>query len=1246
VLTLLSALPAAEEPRRSFNVPAGRAGETLKQFAAQAGREIVFAPEAIGAVPVRAVRGDYAPREALELMLAGSDLVVAQDARTGAFAVRKGAPDPNGAGPRAAPAKEAPPTPPARSPLDGERVVELSPFIVQTSGDVGYAATSTLAGTRIRTNLADLGSAISVVTQELMRDTGATNLGTLLAYTSNTEVGGDQGNFSGAQEVANSRYYQPDARTDPQLNTRIRGLGQADLTRGLNLTDIGFDAYNTDRVTVSRGPNSLLFGIGSPGGVIDASLKQAVPNRRFGEFALKVDNFGSVRSEFDFNQGVVKDRLALRVAGLDERQRYRQEEAWTRDRRFYGTLDAVLRRGAPGAMLGPTRLRANGEIGSVRESPVEIIPPTAALHGWFEPVPASLAQYTGTVPAANVMRPQDGGTWTFQATYNPLVATAENQIGTNVHPAVFRFITAVFSNPGTGVAGVGTGDGLQGYQGSITWSNARDTLASTGLAGTPAALAAFGPGAPATTRINTTTEYHANSPYSEPFAIGFAAPTLRNPAIFDYRRHIYSGGIDLVRRDFNARNLALEQGFFQQKLVLEAAYDRQTYESTRDFFFSGGRPSSTTGPYDIYVSIAEFLQDGQRNPNLGRAYTRVAHPEIKYRRMDRETYRLTAFGELDFSRRGGWLGRLGRHRLTGLLSDHRYDSLSRETSESWVSGDFDVAAAVQGPRLNDDRRGFTTMVFTSDSLLGLTSLDQVRLRPINLRRPQPGDSFRVAYADTSATNAPRVLRTGTVTMERYLNNESVARTEIRSRALAWQSYLLDQHLVGLLGFRRDDTLSYGRATVAEVGFDSRDQLGRWRPDFTRLSATPALDESGVTSTWSLVARYPRRFLPRLPAGLDLQVHYAAAENFNPVGARNDALGRSLAQPTGTTREHGLLVKALDEKVHLKVNWFRTALSAADAPPRVNTLAFAVNRVNDYRDAELNLRIPFADQLQSVSGAPAAFPVQTYAAFYAAMLNALPAALREAANLRQIDANRDGVWERMDFDGIPNLRSTQDRIARGAEVELVANPARGWRAVLNVSRQQTVNANTAVEMGRVVEEFTANLRTTRLGELRQSASGTTVLRPINELWLSQNLAPVRAATALDGTVSNEQREWRLTGVSSHEFHEGWLRGLGAGGAVRWESAVATGYRFAYDPRFGVPTPLVDQPLLSGSVLHGDLFCSYRARWSGRVRWKIQLNVRNAFGDDGDVPVKTNPDGQVAVIRIPNPRTFTLTNTVSF
>ena len=69
-----------------------------------------------------------------------------------------------------------------------EQVVKLSPFEVTASKDVGYQATETLAGTRIRTNLADIGASISVITPEILHDIGATDNASLLQYTTNTEV--------------------------------------------------------------------------------------------------------------------------------------------------------------------------------------------------------------------------------------------------------------------------------------------------------------------------------------------------------------------------------------------------------------------------------------------------------------------------------------------------------------------------------------------------------------------------------------------------------------------------------------------------------------------------------------------------------------------------------------------------------------------------------------------------------------------------------------------------------------------------------------------------------------------------------------------------------------------------------------------------------------------------------------------------------------------------------------------------
>jgi outer membrane receptor protein involved in Fe transport len=217
---------------------------------------------------------------------------------------------------------------------DEQEVFELSPFSVDAADSAGYQATSTLAGTRIKTNLKDLGASISVVTEQFMDDVGATDAQTLLSYVSNTEVGGYQGNFTGAAEQAQSRYYQTEERTNPQRNQRIRGLGAADLTRGFFLTDIPFDGYNTERVTVSRGPNSILFGIGSPGGVINNATKRAVQNSDFGEFGFRLDSFDSLRFTFDYNKSLIEDKLAVRIAALEESQKYKQDPAHEDQTRF------------------------------------------------------------------------------------------------------------------------------------------------------------------------------------------------------------------------------------------------------------------------------------------------------------------------------------------------------------------------------------------------------------------------------------------------------------------------------------------------------------------------------------------------------------------------------------------------------------------------------------------------------------------------------------------------------------------------------------------------------------------------------------------------------------------------------------------------------------------------------------------------------------------------------------------------
>ena len=161
-------------------------------------------------------------------------------------------------------AQTAAPASAAKPAKEEEEVLQLSPFEVSADATTGYAAATTLAGNRLATELRDIGNAVTVITSQFLKDIGATDNKSLLQYTTNTEVGGIYGNFSCGGD--SSHIDEAGKFTNPNQNTRIRGLTSADNTRDFFLTDIPWEGYNIDGVDLQRGPNSILFGQGSPTG--------------------------------------------------------------------------------------------------------------------------------------------------------------------------------------------------------------------------------------------------------------------------------------------------------------------------------------------------------------------------------------------------------------------------------------------------------------------------------------------------------------------------------------------------------------------------------------------------------------------------------------------------------------------------------------------------------------------------------------------------------------------------------------------------------------------------------------------------------------------------------------------------------------------------------------------------------------------------------------------------------------------
>ena len=206
----------------------------------------------------------------------------------------------------------------------------LTPFEVSSEKDNGYAATETLAGTRMRTNLRDVGASLSILTPEFLRDLGVNSFDQALLYTPSVDA--TEGDNTDANRAS---------------GTQMRyGTGQSYSIRGFN-TNAGnqsishdffnalepTDNYNLERITLSLGPNALLIGVGNPQGTAVTTTKRAELKRRKTEVQTQADTNGSRRIAIDHNQPLIKDKLGFRLNLLhDQAREFRRYEGKNQER--------------------------------------------------------------------------------------------------------------------------------------------------------------------------------------------------------------------------------------------------------------------------------------------------------------------------------------------------------------------------------------------------------------------------------------------------------------------------------------------------------------------------------------------------------------------------------------------------------------------------------------------------------------------------------------------------------------------------------------------------------------------------------------------------------------------------------------------------------------------------------------------------------------------------------------------------
>jgi len=1098
---------------------------------------------------------------------------------------------------------------------DDENIVVLSPFEVTSDSDVGYQATSTLAGTRLRTELRDIGSSISIVNEEFLRDTGSNNLEDVLIFTPNTEIGGLGGNHSGSQ---GSSPIPEQQRDNPSGGlTRVRGLASADLTRDYFITNVPFDTFNTDRVEVQRGANSALYGLGSPGGIVNASTIRADFLGNRGRVRFETDQYGTERYSMRYNQ-MIGDRVSIKIAALSEDKGYEQKQAFMEDNRLFASVTARL-------PFGLTA-RASAEVAERASSNPDYVPPNDAITPWI-----NLGKPTVGTPADGARLFRTSGTF-FPGRANSQVMTLAAP-GSSV--GMVRFYQDP-SNPEPTFGGhaylVGTATDV-GTRPSFPLDNAANQwmqlmpFTETQIIRRTGGFRSDGTRVP-----EGTSGFWSN---------GFVTEQITDRSIFDYRENLFSGGTAQQKADWEVYTASIEGNYLDNRVGFEFSYNEQTFESAGNNSLQGVLQRSIyIDPNQYIFNTVDGTGDGGliANPNYGRPVMGGSSGGNRIYN-DRDSTRLQGYAELrfdDFMDEDSWLTKaLGKFTLTGLLDSSTHYNQTLYSARADPVAVSDLTANLPGFHVVTQRTGqvFALPVTNDTNFLNINSISDLagaRIQGVSHGRARSNFSETPIAANFTgwSPEGGKFVNFDTVVNTLFQPNSWPAAshankdiTEVDSEVFIGQHSIWDDTVILTGTWRSDKAANNGIGTYLA----RRDIRATLDPDYLAGPQEPLTETANdETTSYSIMVHTPPFLRDRLP--FELSVYKSEADNFTPTGGNVTVFNETVGATSGVTEEMGFIIEGLDGKLAARFNWFDSAV---------------VNR--RFENGAVSGSAGFLQNLAHQFNNPA----NVAQGFTIAQVQAVlpPQGVIDVSGFKVDWNNPDAATT----DRNSSDTGTQDFSASGMEVEIAYNPIPEWTLLFTAGQQETIASNTFPEVQRYVNDFVIpNWVNSTFAKTYfiDDAGGTTLAQAATSTFVEN----ARNAALQDGNPAKEQAEWRFAFNTSYNFGSNselipkWFGDLTVGGGLRWQDETGIGFQVDTN-EFGNLAENVNKPFFAPSVTHVDLFARMSYKLKGDRSFDFQINIKDVTNHDGLIPFVANPDGSL-LYRIQEGRLISASATLNF